>query len=183
MDDDWCRVSFSCQFSTDTTNILPFFNTGQASKKCTDFNTKFLFSDIFPVVTVLVIFLNSNNLSVLSSVSMYRHILHSSRRRIPRSQIQRAIDLSLVEQDLLDRSVGSRVGGGVAHHLVSLLRVAGMVRGHVVLLAGVGTVGVAVALGRGRSHRSLQVGRLVLGQCRLPSETGGDSISKRFVLE
>ena len=54
-------------------------------KKCTDFNTKFLFSDIFPVVTVLVIFLNSNNLSVLSSVSMYRHILHSSRRRIPRS--------------------------------------------------------------------------------------------------
>ena len=57
------------------THILPFFNTGQASKKCTDFNTKFLFSDIFPVVTVLVIFLNSNNLSVLSSFSMYRHIL------------------------------------------------------------------------------------------------------------
>ena len=45
-----------------------------------------------------------------------------------------------------------------------------MVRGHVVLLAGVGTVGVAVALGRGRGHRALQVGRLVLRQCGLPSE-------------
>ena len=63
------------------THILPFFNTGQASKKCTDFNTKFLFSDIFPVVTVLVIFLNSNNLSVLSSFSMYRVQTHFSSGR------------------------------------------------------------------------------------------------------
>ena len=45
-----------------------------------------------------------------------------------------------------------------------------MVRGHVVLLAGVGTVGVAVPLGLGGRHRPLQVGRLVLRQCRLPSE-------------
>ena len=44
----------------------------------------------------------------------------------------------------LDRSVGVR--GGVAHHLVPLLGVARVVRRHV-LLAGVGTVGMAVSLG------------------------------------
>ena len=74
MDDDWCRVSFSCLVAK-TTNILPFFNTGQASKKCTEFNANFLFGDIFPDVRVLVIFLNSNNLPVLSLFSMYRDIL------------------------------------------------------------------------------------------------------------
>ena len=58
---------------------------------------------------------------------------------------------------------------GVAHHLVPLLLVAGVVGCHV-LLAGVGTVGVAVPLGLGGRHRPLQVGRLVLRQCRLPSE-------------
>ena len=50
------------------------FTQAKHLKKCTDFNTKFLFSDICPVVTLLVIFLNSNNLSVSSSFSMYRHI-------------------------------------------------------------------------------------------------------------
>ena len=56
-----------------------------------------------------------------------------------------------------------------------------MVWGHVVLLAGVGTVGMAVALGRCRGHRSLQVGRLVLGQCRLPSETARPSAREQRV--
>ena len=68
--------------------------------------------------------------------------------------------------DLLDRSVVG-VWCGVAHHLVPLLRVAGVLRRHV-LVARVWTVGVtvlAVALRLGCHHRPLDVGRLVLGQC------------------
>ena len=51
-----------------------------------------------------------------------------------------------------------------------------MVRGHVVLLAGVGTVGGAVPLGLTRRHRPLQVWRLVLRQCGLPSEIAGPAL-------
>ena len=149
------------------------FTQAKHLKKCTDFNTKFLFSDIFPGVTILVIFLNSNNLSVLSSFSTYVQTHFSSRREYLDLVSWRSIPWKERNKDwdLLDRSVGGRVRRGVAHHLVPLLRVGRVVRGHVVLLAGVGTVGVAVALGLGRSHRPLQVGRLVLRQCGLPPET------------
>ena len=75
--------------------------------------------------------------------------------------------LHLSTKHLLVRFVAN-VRLGVAHHLVPLLLVAGVVGCHV-LLAGVGTVGVAVALGLGGNHHgSLDVGGLVLRECGLP---------------